>query len=83
MSDMHLLAAAKSLLSHPPFTLADARALEALEEEDEMELEGPVEGGRIWGYVTSDGSLAPFEGRWLELECRFDGMRLSQCREDD
>lgn len=33
MSDMHLLAAAKSLLSHPPFTLADARALEALEEE--------------------------------------------------
>jgi hypothetical protein len=24
MSDMHLLAAAKSLLSHPPFTLADA-----------------------------------------------------------
>ena len=32
MSDMHLLAAAKSLLSHPPFTLADARALEALEE---------------------------------------------------
>ena len=33
MSDMHLLAAAKSLLNHPPFTLADARALEALEEE--------------------------------------------------
>ncbi|MBL0555192.1 hypothetical protein ACK3YC_20030 [Aeromonas caviae] len=33
MSDMHLLAAAKSLLIHPPFTLADARALEALEEE--------------------------------------------------
>jgi hypothetical protein len=57
--------------------------VEALEEEDEMELEGPVEGGRIWGYVTSDGSLSPFEGRWLELECKFDGMRLSQCREDD
>ena len=33
MSDMHLLAAAKSLMSHPPLTLADARALEALEEE--------------------------------------------------
>ncbi len=59
------------------------REVEALEEEDEMELEGPVEEGRIWGYVTSDGSLSPFEGRWLELECKFDGMRLSQCREDD
>ena len=59
------------------------REVEALEEEDEMELEGPVEGGRIWGYTTSDNSLAPFEGRWLELECQFDGMRLSRCREDD
>ena len=56
---------------------------EALDEEDEMELEGPVAQGRIWGYVTSDNSLAPFEGRWLELECKFDGMRLSRCRQDD
>ncbi|MEG0009691.1 MAG: hypothetical protein RR721_12770 [Aeromonas sp.] len=59
------------------------RKVEALEEDDEMELEGPVEQGRIWGYVTSDESLAPFEGRWLELECQFDGMRLSRCREED
>ena len=59
------------------------REVEALEENDEMELEGPVAQGRIWGYVTSDDSLAPFEGRWLELECKFDGMRLSRCREDD
>ncbi|MCW0505433.1 hypothetical protein [Aeromonas piscicola] len=59
------------------------RKVEALEEDDEMELEGPVAQGRIWGYVTSDNSLAPFEGRWLELECKFDGMRLSRCREDD
>ncbi|USV57929.1 DUF5666 domain-containing protein [Aeromonas encheleia] len=59
------------------------REVEALEEKDQMELEGPVTQGRIWGYVTSDDSLAPFEGRWLELECRFDGMRLSRCREDD
>lgn len=57
--------------------------VEKLEEDDEMDLEGPVEQGRIWGYVTSDDSLAPFEGRWLELECKFDGMRLSRCREDD
>ncbi|HGY1050687.1 TPA: hypothetical protein ACNUVO_001360 [Aeromonas salmonicida subsp. pectinolytica] len=59
------------------------REVEALAEEDEMELEGPVVQGRIWGYVTSDNSLAPFEGRWLELECKFDGMRLSRCRQDD
>ncbi|ATL97549.1 hypothetical protein CK910_02860 [Aeromonas sp. CA23] len=59
------------------------REVEALEEGDEMELEGPVAQGRIWGYVTSDDSLTPFEGRWLELECKFDGMRLSRCREDD
>lgn len=59
------------------------REVEPLEEADEMELEGPVAQGRIWGYTTSDDSLAPFEGRWLELECRFDGMRLSQCREED
>ena len=59
------------------------REVEALDEEDEMELEGPVAQGRIWGYVTSDNSRAPFEGRWLELECKFDGMRLSRCRQDD
>ena len=59
------------------------REVEAIDEAGEMELEGPVEGGRIWGYTTSDNSLAPFEGRWLELECKFDGMRLSRCREDD
>lgn len=59
------------------------REVEKLEEDDEMDLEGMVEQGRIWGYVTSDDSLAPFEGRWLELECKFDGMRLSRCREDD
>lgn len=33
MSDMVLLARAQALLGHHPFTLADARALEALEEE--------------------------------------------------
>ncbi|MDI3429832.1 hypothetical protein QLG02_05780 [Aeromonas sp. V90_14] len=59
------------------------REVEKLEEDDEMDLEGMVEQGRIWGYVTSDDSLALFEGRWLELECKFDGMRLSRCREDD
>ena len=42
MSDMILLAEAKALLSHHPFTLADARALEALEalEEEAVGEEG-------------------------------------------
>ena len=39
--------------------------------------------GGMGGYATADTSLAPFEGRWLELECKFDGMRLSRCRQDD
>lgn len=59
------------------------REVEALEEEGEMELEGPVDRGRIWGYGASDKSLTPYEGLWIEVECRFDGMRLSRCREDD
>ncbi|WP_323933301.1 hypothetical protein [Aeromonas hydrophila] len=33
MSDMRLLAQARLLLGHHPFTLADARALEVLEED--------------------------------------------------
>lgn len=33
MSDMRLLAQARLLVGHHPFTLADAQALEALEEE--------------------------------------------------
>ncbi|MGL5813357.1 MAG: hypothetical protein ACRCYW_08535 [Aeromonas sp.] len=33
MSEMRLLAKAQALLGHHPFTLTDARALEALEEE--------------------------------------------------
>lgn len=33
MSDMMLLARAQTLLTHHPFTLTDARALESLEEE--------------------------------------------------
>jgi hypothetical protein len=33
MNDMMLLARAQTLLTHHPFTLADAKVLEALEEE--------------------------------------------------
>ncbi|MGL4449347.1 MAG: DUF5666 domain-containing protein, partial [Shewanella sp.] len=61
------------------------REIEPLDEDetDEMDLEGNVHAGRIWGYVSQDASLAPFEGQWVELECQFDGMRLRRCRLDD
>lgn len=59
------------------------REIEPLEEDEDLDLEGRVEGGRVWGYSAEDGSLTPFEGRWVALECHFDGMRLSRCRVDD
>ena len=44
-----------------------------------MELEGPVEQGRIWGYVTSDDSLTPSRAL-VGTGVPLDGMRLSRCR---
>ncbi|MGF1737162.1 DUF5666 domain-containing protein [Photobacterium satsumensis] len=47
--------------------------------DDEIELEGPVKGGTIWGYSASDSSLGKYEGRWVDLDCDFDGTYLSDC----
>ncbi|MGY3926919.1 DUF5666 domain-containing protein [Aeromonas simiae] len=49
----------------------------------DMDIVGTVQEGRLWGYGASDDSLNPFEGRWADLECRFDGKVLSACRRDD
>ncbi|MGR5062624.1 DUF5666 domain-containing protein [Photobacterium sp. DNB22_13_2] len=47
--------------------------------EDDIELEGPVKGGTIWGYAAADSSLGKYEGRWVDLDCDFDGTYLSNC----
>lgn len=59
------------------------REIEPDSEDGELDLLGQVTGGKQWGYSAADDSLAPFEGQWAELECRFDGNLLSNCRRDD
>ena len=61
------------------------REVEALEETGRDGAGGAGGGGADLGLCHLGWESGPFEGRWLELECRFDGMRLrlSQCREDD
>ncbi len=69
MSDMRLLAQARLLLGHHPFTLADARALEALEEEAVGEeglciaelWESSPAAGRRGGQALSVGAGLTFE----------------------
>lgn len=59
------------------------REIEPDELDNSMELMGPVSQGTLWNYRASDQSLAAFEGRWLELDCYFDGNYLSNCSIDD
>ncbi|KKL00506.1 hypothetical protein EIK76_17225 [Rheinheimera mesophila] len=58
------------------------REIERKDHDREVSLEGLVENGGIWGYSASDRSLEHFEGLWVELECFFDGLSLSQCQID-
>jgi hypothetical protein len=48
-----------------------------------IELTGLVQNNSIWGYQAADNSLSSFENQWLELDCSFDGVRLSACTLDD
>jgi hypothetical protein len=48
-----------------------------------IELTGLVQNNSIWGYQDADNSLSSFENQWLELDCSFDGVRLSACTLDD
>ncbi|WOX47326.1 DUF5666 domain-containing protein [Aeromonas sp. XH] len=59
------------------------REIEPDDLDNSMELMGPVSKGSLWNYRASDQSLSPFEGRWIELDCYFDGNYLSNCRIDD
>ena len=49
--------------------------------DDEIELEGPVTDGTIWGYSAADSSLVKYEGRWVDLDCDFDGTNLFRCED--
>ncbi|KHT61163.1 hypothetical protein RJ45_22825 [Photobacterium gaetbulicola] len=49
--------------------------------DDEIELEGPVMGGTLWGYTATDNSLVKYEGRWADLDCDFNGTTLSRCED--
>lgn len=59
------------------------REIEPDEIDNNMDLMGPVNQGMMWNYRSADNSLSSFEGRWLELDCYFDGNYLSNCRIDD
>lgn len=48
-----------------------------------IELTGQVQNNSIWGYQAADNSLSSFTNQWLELDCSFDGVRLSACTLDD
>ncbi|MGP9800808.1 DUF5666 domain-containing protein [Rheinheimera sp. NSM] len=58
------------------------REIDRAGNEPEMDVEGLVEANKIWGYEAADTSLQPYNGLWVELDCYFDGVRLSQCRRD-
>ncbi|NRD74364.1 hypothetical protein HQQ94_14205 [Shewanella sp. VB17] len=47
-----------------------------------ISLEGPVSNNSLWNYPSSDNSLAQFNTRWVDLECRLNGHDLIQCRLD-
>lgn len=50
---------------------------------ERLELTGLVHNNSIWGYQAADNSLNSFSNQWLELDCSFDGVRLSACTLDD
>ncbi len=48
-----------------------------------IELTGQVQNNSVWGYQAADNSLSSFNNQWLELDCSFDGVRLSACTLND
>lgn len=59
------------------------REIERADNEPDIDLEGQVTEGRLWGYRATDDSLQLFEGQWADVDCWFDGVSLSQCKADD
>ncbi|MBP6519468.1 DUF5666 domain-containing protein, partial [Shewanella sp.] len=50
---------------------------------NELDLSGLVMQKTLWGYQATDASLTPFEGKWVDVECQFDGSNIHNCRIDD
>lgn len=59
------------------------REIERMEQDNELDIEGRVTNGTLWGYSIADASLTAYEGQWLDLECYFDGNSISNCAIDD
>ena len=51
------------------------------EAEGDIELEGPVNNGTLWGYSDGDNSLAKYEGQWVDLDCDYRGGVLYNCED--
>lgn len=50
--------------------------------ETNISLEGPVSNNSLWGYTSSDNTLAKFNDKWVEVECTRNGDDLLNCRLD-
>ncbi|MGL5334761.1 MAG: DUF5666 domain-containing protein [Enterovibrio sp.] len=49
----------------------------------ELELTGRVTNNSLWGYPARDSSLALYEGKWVNMDCMFDGTNIYRCSFDD
>ncbi|MFC1503165.1 DUF5666 domain-containing protein [Pseudomonadota bacterium] len=58
------------------------REIGAESQDDEIDLEGRVDNNTMWGYSSSDNSLATFNGLWVDIECQRNGDDLTDCRVD-
>lgn len=54
-------------------------------DENEIDLEGDVSSGAMWGYSATDGSLDRYNGTHTEVECSLVAINstVSNCRYDD
>jgi hypothetical protein len=58
------------------------REIERADEVNQIDLEGQVTNGSLWGYQTDDNSLSSFDGQWVSVDCALNGVTLSACRID-
>lgn len=59
------------------------REIERADTDNDIDLEGLVSNGSLWGYTATDNSLQAFDGKWADVDCYFDGVNISLCKLDD